>query len=220
GVTKIPTVDELLRRKFSRKTAATFEMLAEKKPIHAWFFYRYARAKLIRDCVIELAEIKHRNGVLGTEDEKEVAKLIEDSHEDMETLESFILPHNSIPSQKLPTLQEFDEMLLLLIRMGVKPHRAVGSLLKQATAKRRRKEGRPPTKKHVALLALELLHSQRDLNWPEITNEVGDCGQSHKYNSKCVKNLQREVNHLKKFMRDYDRDHGLPPMKNLDLGRQ
>ena len=206
---RIPTVDELFRRRFTRKLAATLERLAEKEqPNHAWFFDRYVRAKLKRDCVMELAEIKHRHGVAQEiEGEMEMLRLI---GKDMEKLESYLLPQDWIQPRTGLTRQEFNEALPQYIGMGIEPLHAVGVLVKYATGKAPRKRGRKPTKKHITLLALEL-NTRTTLKWREIADEVCPEGahKPHKYDSSCVDNLYREVNHLKKFMKNYDATHDL-----------
>src|SRR5262245_47909472 len=214
---KIPTVDELLRRKFRKLALAPkLEHLAKNgKPNHAWFFDRYFRANLKQNCVLDLAEIKHRHGVpQSVEDRMEIFSLIVDSEKDKEILKSYLLPLDWIqPQTESPTLtpQEFNKVVLRLNDIGIEPLDAVGLLLKRVTSKAPRKRGRKPTKKHIALLALELSDSQTTLKWREIADEV--CPEAahrpHKHNSNCVTNLYREVNHLKKFMKDYDATHDL-----------
>src|SRR5262249_2939980 len=120
-------------------------------------------------------------------------------------------PQDWIQSRTRFTPQEFNEALPRFIGMGIEPLRAVGILLNHATRKPPRKRGRKATKKHIALLALELSDTQTDLKWREIADEV--CPEAahkpHKHDSSCVSNLYREVNHLKKFMKDYDATHDL-----------
>jgi len=203
---KFPTIEDLFRQKLeTTELGSALRSMARNKSPYLWFSCRYFRAHLRMECLEELAKIKHRRGVSTDEEIRGIYNLSKDREE----LHSYMFPYGWTWDRELLTESVFDEQIVRFINMGVKPHSAVEQLLDFGRGKFKQKGGRKPTKKHVALLALIEYEKKPRPKWREIADKVcpNAAHRPHKGNSNCVGNLYREVNHLRAFMKEYDRNH-------------
>jgi hypothetical protein len=115
---------------------------------------------------------------------------------------SYLLPTAKGPRRKKYSKDEINDLLLRAIRdAGIDPLTA--DKIVRRELKKPLPPGRPPTARHSALLAIELMHNESGITMRQIADRICPCGnKQHKPRCECLRTLRKEIQGLNRFMEE------------------
>jgi hypothetical protein len=125
----------------------------------------------------------------------EKLKTLDRGYEELREISGWIGPSLSTMSDNERN-EALAAMQSVLLAEGFTPLKVVDAL----KAAQQPAAGRPSTKRHLALTALDMWLTNPKLSWAQVTRRVCNCGKSD-HGMECQEQLRQQVNDLRSFLK-------------------